>query len=45
MEFVLKQVAMFFQLHISNTIGMNERAFITETNDSWRKGEYIMGLI
>lgn len=28
-----------FQLHFSNSTGMNERAFITETNNSWGKGE------
>lgn len=32
-----------FQLHFSNTIGMNERAFITETLGSWNKGEVRFG--
>ncbi len=32
-----------FQLHFSNTNGMNERAFITETNDNWGKGEIHFG--
>lgn len=32
-----------FQLHISNSAGMNERAFITETNGNWSKGEVRMG--
>jgi hypothetical protein len=26
-----------FQLHFSNATGMNERAFITDTNDTWEK--------
>ncbi|HET6768387.1 MAG TPA: DUF5777 family beta-barrel protein [Chitinophagaceae bacterium] len=32
-----------FQLHFSNTTGMNERAFITDTQNSWGKGEIRFG--
>jgi hypothetical protein len=32
-----------FQLHFSNTSGMNERAFITETVNSWGKGDIQFG--
>jgi hypothetical protein len=32
-----------FQLHFSNSIGMNERAFITETTDDWSKGDIRLG--
>jgi Membrane bound beta barrel domain (DUF5777) len=32
-----------FQLHFSNTSGMNERAFITETTNRWGKGEIRFG--
>ena len=32
-----------FQLHFSNATGMNERAFITDTHDSWGKGEVRFG--
>ncbi len=32
-----------FQLHVSNSIGMNERAFITETTNDWSKGEIRFG--
>lgn len=32
-----------FQLHFSNTSGMNERAFITETVNKWGKGEIQFG--
>ncbi|HSB93715.1 MAG TPA: DUF5777 family beta-barrel protein [Flavitalea sp.] len=32
-----------FQLHFSNAVGMNERAFINETTDSWGKGEVRFG--
>lgn len=32
-----------FQLHFSNTNGLNERAFIKETNDNWGKGEIHFG--
>jgi hypothetical protein len=32
-----------FQLHFSNSTGMNERAFITDTHDSWAKGEVRFG--
>lgn len=32
-----------FQLHFSNARGMNERAFITETTESWGKGEIRFG--
>lgn len=32
-----------FQLHFSNSTGMNERAFITETTSQWGKGEVRFG--
>ena len=32
-----------FQLHFSNSTGMNERAFITETTGKWGKGEIRFG--
>jgi hypothetical protein len=32
-----------FQLHFSNSTGMNERAFITETTTQWGKGEIRFG--
>jgi Membrane bound beta barrel domain (DUF5777) len=32
-----------FQLHFSNSTGMNERAFITETTGKWGKGEVRFG--
>jgi len=32
-----------FQLHFSNSTGMNERAFITETTSNWMKGEVRFG--
>lgn len=32
-----------FQLHFSNSTGMNERAFITETTGTWGKGEIRFG--
>jgi Membrane bound beta barrel domain (DUF5777) len=32
-----------FQLHFSNSTGMNERAFITETTGRWGKGEIRFG--
>ncbi|TWI85313.1 hypothetical protein IQ13_0473 [Lacibacter cauensis] len=32
-----------FQLHFSNATGMNERAFITETYNTWSKGEIRFG--
>lgn len=32
-----------FQLHFSNSTGMNERAFITETTGRWGKGEVRFG--
>ena len=32
-----------FQLHFSNTAGMNERAFITETTGKWGEGEVRFG--
>lgn len=32
-----------FQLHFSNSAGINERAFITEANGSWLKGEIQFG--
>ncbi len=32
-----------FQLHLSNAVGMNERAFITETTSSWENFDIRMG--
>ncbi len=32
-----------FQLHVSNSAGINERAFITETTGDWSKGEVRLG--
>jgi hypothetical protein len=32
-----------FQLHITNTKGMNEKAFIAETNQTWGKGQIQFG--
>lgn len=32
-----------FQLHFSNSTGMNERAFVTETSNTWGKGEIRWG--
>jgi hypothetical protein len=32
-----------FQLHFSNAVGMNERAFITETTNSWSKKQMRFG--
>jgi len=32
-----------FQLHVSNAVGMNERAFITETTGRWDKGQLRFG--
>lgn len=32
-----------FQLHFSNSRGMNEKAFITETTQNWGKGEFNFG--
>ncbi len=32
-----------FQLHFTNALGMNERAFITETNGSWSLGDIQFG--
>jgi hypothetical protein len=32
-----------FQLHFSNATGMNERAFITETNGTWSNGDIQFG--
>ena len=32
-----------FQLHFTNALGMNERAFVTETNGSWGKGDIQFG--
>ncbi len=32
-----------FQLHVSNSAGMNERAFITETTGSWEKFDVRLG--
>lgn len=32
-----------FQLHFSNAVGMNERAYITDENGNWLKGEIRFG--
>ncbi|MFL5789704.1 MAG: DUF5777 family beta-barrel protein, partial [Flavisolibacter sp.] len=32
-----------FQLHLTNAIGMNERAFITETTNNWGHGDIQIG--
>jgi hypothetical protein len=32
-----------FQLHFSNATGMNERAFITETNNNWGNAQFRFG--
>ncbi len=32
-----------FQLHITNTRGMNEKAFISETTENWGKGQIRIG--
>ena len=32
-----------FQLHFTNAIGMNERAFLSETNNNWGKGDIQFG--
>jgi hypothetical protein len=32
-----------FQLHVSNTRGLNERAFITETTNDFFKGNMFFG--
>lgn len=32
-----------FQLHFTNAIGMNERAFLTETTNRWQKGDIQFG--
>ncbi|MCB9333486.1 MAG: hypothetical protein H6574_20700 [Lewinellaceae bacterium] len=32
-----------FQLHFSNAVGMNERAFISDENSNWLKGEIRFG--
>ena len=32
-----------FQLHFSNSTGMNERSFITETTNTWGSGEVRFG--
>lgn len=32
-----------FQLHFTNAIGMNERAFLAETTNSWSKGDIQFG--
>jgi len=32
-----------FQLHFSNTAGMNERAFLTETTNNWSKFQVSFG--
>lgn len=32
-----------FQLHFTNAVGMNERAFLTETTNNWGKGDFQFG--
>jgi hypothetical protein len=32
-----------FQLHFTNAVGMNERVFLTETNNDWAKGDIQFG--
>jgi hypothetical protein len=32
-----------FQVHFSNTVGMNENAFLTRTTSNWGKGEFNLG--
>jgi hypothetical protein len=32
-----------FQLHFTNAIGMNERAFLTETTNNWGNGDIQFG--
>lgn len=32
-----------FQLHLTNSQGMNERTFIAETREKWQKGEILFG--
>lgn len=32
-----------FQLHFTNSIGMNERSFIADTNGKWEKGDILFG--
>lgn len=32
-----------FQLHFSNAVGMNERAYVTDSNGSWLKGDVQFG--
>jgi hypothetical protein len=32
-----------FQIHVTNAVGMNERAFITETTSSWKNGQIRFG--
>jgi hypothetical protein len=32
-----------FQLHLTNAIGMNERAFVTETTNNWGRGDIQIG--
>ena len=32
-----------FQVHFTNALGMNERAFVTETNGQWGKGDIQLG--
>lgn len=32
-----------FQLHFTNAVGMNERAFLTETTNQWGKGQISFG--
>jgi hypothetical protein len=32
-----------FQLHFTNAIGMNERAFLSETTNNWGKGDFQFG--
>jgi hypothetical protein len=32
-----------FQLHFTNAVGMNERAFLTQTTNDWGKGDFTFG--
>ena len=32
-----------FQLHFTNAVGMNERAFLTETTNDWAEGDIQFG--
>jgi hypothetical protein len=41
--FIIETGGHVFQLHFSNSTGMNEKAFITNTTDDWGKGEIRFG--